>query len=66
MSPPVYSWSTLKTVQVVDKLVSPFVGSHRMIYVDCFYTSLELVKSLADKDLYVTGTMLMNRIPQGI
>jgi hypothetical protein len=56
----------LKTVQIVNKLVQPFAGSHRTIYVDRFYTSLELLISLAEKNLYLTGTMLANRIPQGI
>ena len=55
-----------KTVQVVNRLIEPFVGSHRTIYVDRFYTSLDLVKSLAEKNLYITGTMLANRIPQAI
>ena len=50
----------LKTVLVVEKLVEPFVGSHRTIYVDRFYSSLELLKALYDKAIYVTGTMLMN------
>jgi hypothetical protein len=56
----------LKTVQIVNRLVEPFVGSHRTVYVDRFYTSLDLLKSLAEKDLYITGTMLANRIPLGI
>jgi Transposase IS4 len=56
----------LKTVQVVMCLVQPFVGSHRTIYVDRFYTSVDLLKALAEKDLYLTGTMLANRIPLGI
>jgi hypothetical protein len=56
----------LKTVQVVNCLVKPFVGTHRTIYIDCFYSSLDLLKSLAEKQLYVTGTMLANQIPQGI
>jgi hypothetical protein len=43
--------SKLKTVQVVNKLVEPFVGSHRTVYVDRFYTSLELLKSLSEKNL---------------
>jgi hypothetical protein len=34
--------------------------------VDRFYTSLDLLKSLAEKNLYITGTMLANWIPQGI
>jgi hypothetical protein len=56
----------LKTVQIVKCLVEPFVGSHWTIYVDRFYASLDLLKSLAEKNLYITGTMLANRIPQGI
>jgi hypothetical protein len=56
----------LKTVQIVNRLVEPFVGSHRTVYADWVYTSLDLLKSLAEKDLYITGTMLANRIPQGI
>lgn len=56
----------LKTVQVVNHLVQPFVGTYRTIYVDRFYTSLELLKSLEEKKLYITGTMLANRIPQAI
>jgi hypothetical protein len=55
----------LKTVQIVNRLVEPFVGSHRTIYVD-WYTSLGLLKSLAEKNLYITRTMLANRIPMGI
>jgi hypothetical protein len=38
----------LKTVQVVNCLVDPFVGTHRTIYIDRFYTSLDLLKSLAN------------------
>jgi hypothetical protein len=56
----------LKTVQIVNGLVEPFVGSHWTIYVDRLYTSLDQLKSLAEKNLYITRTMLTNRIPQGI
>ena len=56
----------MKTVQVVERLVEPFVGTHRTIYVDRFYTSLELMRTLADKNLYLTGTMLANWILQAI
>jgi Transposase IS4 len=54
----------LKTVTVVNQLVEPFVGSHRTLYVDRFYTSVDLLKSLAERNLYITGTMLVNRIPK--
>jgi hypothetical protein len=56
----------MKTVQIVNKLVAPFIGTHRTIYIDRFYTSTELIISLAEKDLYVTGTLLANRIPLNI
>jgi hypothetical protein len=58
--------SKKKTVQVVEQLVEPFRGTHRTIYVDRFYTSLELLKSLTERQLYITGTMLATRIPQAI
>jgi Transposase IS4 len=37
-----------KMVQVVEQLVEPFVGTYRTIYVDRFYTSVDLLKLLAD------------------
>jgi hypothetical protein len=46
--------------------VEPFWGTHRTIYVNRFYTSLELLKSLTERQLYITGTMLATRIPQAI
>lgn len=55
-----------KTVQIVERLVEPFVGTFRTIYVDRFYTSLDLLKMLEEKDLFITGTMLANRIPQNL
>jgi hypothetical protein len=54
----------MKTVQVLERLLEDFTGTHRTVYVDRFYTSVELLKSLAEKNIYVTGTMLANRIPQ--
>ena len=36
----------IKIVQVVKRLVEPFVGTHRTIYVDRLYTSLELMRTL--------------------
>ncbi len=40
----------LTTVQIVNKLVEPFAGSNRTIYVDRFYTFLDQLISLAEKD----------------
>ena len=45
-----------KTVQIVEKLVQRYAGSHWTVYIDWFYTSIDLVKALAEMDLYVTGT----------
>jgi hypothetical protein len=55
-----------KTVQVVKQLVEPFVGTYQTIYVDRFYMSVDVLKSLADQNLFLTRTMLANRVPLGI
>lgn len=55
-----------KTVDIVEQLVEPYKGSHRTIFIDRFYTSIELLQSLSARDLYVTGTMNANRIPTGL
>jgi DNA polymerase III epsilon subunit-like protein len=52
-----------KTVQVVNKLVEQYAGSFRTIYVDRFYTSLDLLKSMDKINIFVTGTVMKNRIP---
>jgi hypothetical protein len=52
-----------KTVKVCKEVCSPYKGSHRVVYVDRFYTSVHLVKELEEIELYVTGTMMSNRIP---
>ena len=49
-----------KTVSVVKQLVADFEGTHRIIYVDRFYTSIDLMKELHDMNLYVTGTCMTN------
>ncbi|KAG7352623.1 transposase IS4 [Nitzschia inconspicua] len=60
------SESTKKTVQVVQQLCEPFRGSHRTVYVDRFYSSVDLLKQLEDMQLYTTGTILSNRIPRSM
>jgi DNA polymerase III epsilon subunit-like protein len=57
------SEDTKKTVKVCMELCRPYKGSHRVVYVDRFYTSIELLKELEKIDLYVTGTVMSNRIP---
>jgi len=54
---------TKKTVKVCKELCKPYEGSHRVIFVDRFYTSIELLKELETMQLYVTGTVMRNRIP---
>lgn len=53
-----------KTVRVVKELCSDFRGSHRIIYIDRFYTSISLMNALDEMKLYVTGTVMKNRIPK--
>mmetsp|Transcript_126734 Transcript_126734/g.364538 ORF Transcript_126734/g.364538 Transcript_126734/m.364538 type:complete len:609 (+) Transcript_126734:875-2701(+) len=55
-----------KTVQIVKRLVEPYANTFRTIYVDRFYTSIDLLTSLAKMNLYMTGTMMQNRIPKEI
>ena len=54
--------SMTKTVQVVKSLCEPFAGSHQAIYIDCFYTSTNLLKELEKMNLYMTGTCMKNQI----
>jgi Transposase IS4 len=53
----------MKTVQIVNKLCLPYAGSHRTVFVDRFYTSINLMKELDKLQLYVVGTVMRNRIP---
>ena len=55
-----------KTVQICCKLLEDYVGSHRTVYVDRFYTSVDLIKALRERDIYVTGTVMSNRIPKAV
>ena len=49
-----------KTVQVVKELCKPFGGSFRTIFIDRFYTSMDLLKAMDKMQLYVTGTVMSN------
>ena len=55
-----------KTIRVVKELCKSWEGTHRMVYVDRFYTSLDLLKELRKMNLYVTGTIMKNRIPSEV
>jgi hypothetical protein len=55
-----------KTVQIVKALCNAYNGSHRTIYVDRFYTSLDLLRALYKMDIYVTGTVMANRLPKDL
>ena len=52
-----------KTICVVKELCKSWEGTHCTVYVDRFYTLLELSKELHKMKLYVTGTILKNWIP---
>ena len=53
-----------KTVAIMKELCKCMQGSHRTVYVNRFYTSLDLLKELHDMDIYTTGTLMKNRIPK--
>ena len=53
-----------KTTMVVKWLCGPYKGSHRTVYVDRFYTTVEVIKELHEDGLFVTGTVMANRIPK--
>jgi Transposase IS4 len=55
-----------KTVAVVKQLCTPFEGGHRKVFVDHFYTLLDLLKELDKMNLYVTGTVMRNRLPKEV
>jgi hypothetical protein len=53
-----------KTVRVVRSLCEDYTDSYRTIYIDRFYTSLDLMKEMDKLNLFVTGTVMANRIPK--
>ena len=53
-------------VQIVKALCNSYSGSHQTIYVDRFYTSLDLLHALEKMKLYVTGTVKANHIPKDL
>ncbi len=53
-----------KTVHVVRNLAENYRGTYRTIYIDRFYTSLDLMKEMDKLNLFVTGTVMANRIPK--
>ena len=55
-----------KTIKVCKELLNAYKGSHRVVYVDRFYTSIKLVKELEKMHLHVTGTMMSNRVPVSV
>ena len=50
--------------EVCKELCRPYKGAHHVIHVDHFNISVDLVKVLEKMDLYMTGTMMSNRIPE--
>jgi hypothetical protein len=55
-----------KTVQVVTKLLEDYMGTNRHVFVDRFYTSLELLRVLDANGIKMTGTVMGNRLPKGV
>ena len=53
-------------MKIVQKLCEPFEGTYRSIYVDRFYTSIDLIQTLEKMKLYVTGTVMANRLPKQV
>ena len=53
-----------KTVRIVTDLYWQFQGTHRTIYVDWFYTSIDLLKALDEMSLYVTNTLMQCQVPK--
>jgi hypothetical protein len=53
-----------KTVSIVRDLCEQYEGSYRTVYVDRFYTSIDLLKELDKMNLFVTGTVMRNCIPK--
>jgi hypothetical protein len=53
-----------KNIKVCKELCKPYKGSHRVVFIERFYSSIELVKELLEKmSMYVTGTILANQVP---
>ncbi|KAK3784705.1 hypothetical protein RRG08_032160 [Elysia crispata] len=46
---------------IVRRLISPYIGCGRTLYVDNFYTSLDLFTYLKQENTLACGTMRMNR-----
>ena len=55
--------SKKKTVAIVKDLVRDFAGTHRTVYMDRYYSSINVAVELLKMQLYVTGTLMHNRIP---
>jgi hypothetical protein len=53
-----------KTVQIVRDLCDSYSGSFRTVYIDRFYTSIDVMKELDKMDLFITGTCMTNRVPK--
>ena len=46
---------------VFDTLLKPHHGKNHRLFVDNYYTSIPLCDKMLDKDIYVTGTVCVNR-----
>lgn len=56
--------NTKKRVKVVTQICEAFKDSYGTVYVDRFYTSIDLMKALDKMKIYVTGTVMKYRLPK--
>ena len=52
-----------KLVGLVMNLLGPYHNTGRSVFVDRYYTSIDLLKSIMEIGLHCTGTLMGNRIP---
>ena len=53
-------------MKIVQQRVKPYEGIHWSIYIDQVYISIELIKELTKKNLYVTRIVMANRLSKEV
>jgi Transposase IS4 len=54
----------MRMVQIVKHLCLPYVGPQRTVSVDCFYTSINLMKELDKLELHAFGMAMRTCVPK--
>ena len=49
-------------VSIVKDLCKPFQGTHCTVFLDRFFTSVDMYMALSEMDLYCTRTVMANKI----